>query len=118
MSQSNPSAKTPPSEDDQQPDDVSKNLVHKSINQSPSQHEAVLDKSKAITEQAPSHTLRDLLAQETMAVAAIWMAAAAVLTLFITSMGTLLIWRQRSAEHTSELQSLMRISYAVFCLKQ
>src|SRR3546814_10760305 len=25
-------------------------------------------------------------------------------------------WR-RSAEHTSELQSLMRISYAVFCLK-
>src|SRR3546814_6862991 len=25
---------------------------------------------------------------------------------------------QRSAEHTSELQSLMRISYAVFCLKQ
>src|SRR3546814_7384726 len=28
-------------------------------------------------------------------------------------------WRGfRSAEHTSELQSLMRISYAVFCLKQ
>src|SRR3546814_10147930 len=26
--------------------------------------------------------------------------------------------RPRSAEHTSELQSLMRISYAVFCLKQ
>src|SRR3546814_3745204 len=25
--------------------------------------------------------------------------------------------RERSAEHTSELQSLMRISYAVFCLK-
>src|SRR3546814_2291829 len=25
--------------------------------------------------------------------------------------------RQRSEEHTSELQSLMRISYAVFCLK-
>src|SRR3546814_5134257 len=24
----------------------------------------------------------------------------------------------RSGEHTSELQSLMRISYAVFCLKQ
>src|SRR3546814_4054981 len=24
----------------------------------------------------------------------------------------------RSAEHTSELQSLMRISYAVFCLKE
>src|SRR3546814_4449593 len=26
-------------------------------------------------------------------------------------------WRLRSEEHTSELQSLMRISYAVFCLK-
>src|SRR3546814_3953504 len=28
------------------------------------------------------------------------------------------IARQRSEEHTSELQSLMRISYAVFCLKK
>src|SRR3546814_10248493 len=31
------------------------------------------------------------------------------------------IWRRsspRSEEHTSELQSLMRISYAVFCLKK
>src|SRR3546814_9095481 len=29
----------------------------------------------------------------------------------------LVVW-QRSEEHTSALQSLMRISYAVFCLKQ
>src|SRR3546814_4389098 len=28
------------------------------------------------------------------------------------------MWRARSEEHTSELQSLMRISYAVFCLKK
>src|SRR3546814_1467690 len=28
------------------------------------------------------------------------------------------LWRLRSEEHTSELQSLMRISYAVFCLKK
>src|SRR3546814_4083435 len=28
------------------------------------------------------------------------------------------IEQQRSEEHTSELQSLMRISYAVFCLKK
>src|SRR3546814_5351943 len=28
------------------------------------------------------------------------------------------MWRKRSEEHTSELQSLMRISYAVFCLKK
>src|SRR3546814_9710976 len=27
-------------------------------------------------------------------------------------------YRYRSEEHTSELQSLMRISYAVFCLKK
>src|SRR3546814_7665091 len=28
------------------------------------------------------------------------------------------VWEQRSEEHTSELQYLMRISYAVFCLKK
>src|SRR3546814_7477917 len=28
------------------------------------------------------------------------------------------VWRIRSEEHTSELKSLMRISYAVFCLKK
>src|SRR3546814_10553430 len=32
--------------------------------------------------------------------------------------GGFLTWWMRSEEHTSELQSLMRISYAVFCLKQ
>src|SRR3546814_1290070 len=32
--------------------------------------------------------------------------------------GTLAQRRGRSEEHTSELQSLMRISYAVFCLKK
>src|SRR3546814_2568831 len=30
----------------------------------------------------------------------------------------LLVVERRSEEHTSELQSLMRISYAVFCLKK
>src|SRR3546814_6082874 len=34
------------------------------------------------------------------------------------SLGMVVKWLQRSEEHTSELQSLMRISYAVFCLKQ
>src|SRR3546814_7312966 len=29
-----------------------------------------------------------------------------------------LVMQRRSEEHTSELQSLMRISYAVFCLKK
>src|SRR3546814_3555932 len=32
--------------------------------------------------------------------------------------GTVLKVAARSEEHTSELQSLMRISYAVFCLKK
>src|SRR3546814_1380915 len=32
--------------------------------------------------------------------------------------GRLVEDEQRSEEHTSELQSLMRISYAVFCLKK
>src|SRR3546814_3326752 len=32
--------------------------------------------------------------------------------------GALEQYRPRSEEHTSELQSLMRISYAVFCLKK
>src|SRR3546814_2832552 len=38
---------------------------------------------------------------------------------FVVGHGRLRGGRQwRSEEHTSELQSLMRISYAVFCLKQ
>src|SRR3546814_2101490 len=32
--------------------------------------------------------------------------------------GDVQVRRDRSEEHTSELQSLMRISYAVFCLKK
>src|SRR3546814_4895352 len=32
--------------------------------------------------------------------------------------GSLVMYPLRSEEHTSELQSLMRISYAVFCLKK
>src|SRR3546814_8179982 len=36
----------------------------------------------------------------------------------ITALGTLAGFTTRSEEHTSELQSLMRISYAVFCLKK
>src|SRR3546814_9990824 len=42
-------------------------------------------------------------------------------SLTMTLIGTGLLWCGwfgRSEEHTSELQSLMRISYAVFCLKK
>src|SRR3546814_8952601 len=37
---------------------------------------------------------------------------------FIGFLFALYFWLSRSEEHTSELQSLMRISYAVFCLKK
>src|SRR3546814_4287025 len=42
---------------------------------------------------------------------------------FVKAMGidpkkVLTIFGERSEEHTSELQTLMRISYAVFCLKK
>src|SRR3546814_2875238 len=50
-----------------------------------------------------------------------WTAAAIILAAYILlSLGKLdgRSYLYRSEEHTSELQSLMRISYAVFCLKK
>src|SRR3546814_3129546 len=44
--------------------------------------------------------------------------AAGLDTMVGCMMGTSLAMAPRSEEHTSELQSLMRISYAVFCLKK
>src|SRR3546814_2329128 len=45
--------------------------------------------------------------------------ATAAIEHFGAELGFLLLARvRRSEEHTSELQSLMRISYAVFCLKK
>src|SRR3546814_8934611 len=50
-----------------------------------------------------------------------WLEAASVAFLFALSL-TLEAWSvgkpRRSGEHTSELQSLMRSSYAVFCLQK
>src|SRR3546814_6901834 len=45
-------------------------------------------------------------------------AAAAELKVDAKNDGGEIIHTERSEEHTSELQSLMRISYAVFCLKK
>src|SRR3546814_3152535 len=41
-----------------------------------------------------------------------------VLCMIVWQRPNLLLLDERSEEHTSELQSLMRISYAVFCLKK
>src|SRR3546814_2504269 len=41
-----------------------------------------------------------------------------VIALLTLVAAPLAVSMERSEEHTSELQSLMRISYAVFCLKQ
>src|SRR3546814_6347926 len=45
-------------------------------------------------------------------------AAARLALIELTEQIEMLTARIRSEEHTSELQSLMRISYAVFCLKK
>src|SRR3546814_7140418 len=49
-----------------------------------------------------------------------WLALPAVLavSLFLETSQMFIPNRYRSEEHTSELQSLMRHSYAVFCLKK
>src|SRR3546814_2018759 len=47
-----------------------------------------------------------------------WRARIALAKQPIVEPGYILLHRLRSEEHTSELQSLMRISYAVFCLKK
>src|SRR3546814_9366280 len=61
-------------------------------------------------------------------IASEWVLRASVLVLVLGSVGLAAAIAQliadvfyrapRSEEHTSELQSLMRISYAVFCLKK
>src|SRR3546814_9445370 len=51
----------------------------------------------------------------TAAEAGVLMSSPSETTLIVLGVAT---QAQRSEEHTSELQSLMRISYAVFCLKK
>src|SRR3546814_1767173 len=45
-------------------------------------------------------------------------AVSVLLGLGLVATSLLVFFEHRSEEHTSELQSLMRISYAVFCLKK
>src|SRR3546814_1588850 len=46
------------------------------------------------------------------------LSVASTVVLLRALQGRNLVQTERSEEHTSELQSLMRISYAVFCLKK
>src|SRR3546814_10867672 len=73
---------------------------------------------------APVTMIRSFLARHRWL--AIWLAGAALMLKVLVpagfmptvSSGTILVQLCRSEEHTSELQSLMRNSYAVFCLKK
>src|SRR3546814_10838447 len=70
----------------------------------------------ALTASLPTHTVRSeeqIALQQFSTPAAIGYLAA--LAVRITTADTVL---ERSEEHTSELQSLMRTSYAAFCLKK
>src|SRR3546814_4889908 len=52
-----------------------------------------------------------------LAIGGVWLAALGG-SLYYVITGVAMMIAGRSEEHTSEVQSLMRISYAVFCLKK
>src|SRR3546814_1949973 len=58
----------------------------------------------------PYYTVKDLFG------ASFFLTIMAFILFYAPTFGDLFL--ERSEEHTSELQSLMRISYAVFCLKK
>src|SRR3546814_4930195 len=62
--------------------------------------------------------MRQMEAAELMTGQSNYTATFAKAILAATTEAQLVDPRKRSEEHTSELQSLMRISYAVFCLKK
>src|SRR3546814_5091589 len=75
----------------------------------------ILDRLAALDREPPSPTMasRAMAAVPLLGLASLLAVTVAAWTTF-THHGLL----GRSEEHTSELQSLMRISYAVFCLKK
>lgn len=64
------------------------------IKQPPANSEATVANRQAQTQQPSPYDLRDLTAQEDMVFWAMWMFVVALATFVITSLGTLLIWRQ------------------------
>src|SRR3546814_5322490 len=85
---------------------------HNVIAQSPTVRRQVVDRQKQRQEQEQEYIRREdhLLCAPYFAFATVSSAGRRI-TAFFCRM-------RRSEEHTSELQSLMRISYAVFCLKK
>src|SRR3546814_4926803 len=85
-------------------------------------------KALALDDPAALHRLLDVVTDAVIAYLAAQRAAGAQALMVFDTWGGMLaphLYREfslrtltRSEEHTSELQSLMRISYAVFCLKK
>src|SRR3546814_4810900 len=71
---------------------------------------SILTRSSQIGSARMAHTIRDMVNATAAYIGTI--------TIINLSLGALVALVVRSEEHTSELQSLMRISYAVFCLKK
>src|SRR3546814_2195774 len=70
-----------------------------------------------VAERAGAHVLEQLLRQQRLELLR-GLADRRLVTIARTGAHALELAEVRSEEHTSELQSLMRISYAVFCLKK
>src|SRR3546814_4940788 len=68
--------------------------------------DAPLERARAIARGLPARLVRDLVADPAVTIADVARIVGPRRTI------------DRSEEHTSELQSLMRISYAAFCLKK
>src|SRR3546814_5968999 len=75
--------------------------------------QAVLERSKVLQDQDLIDVVLRRAEEHRMAIALRNDVSAAVAEALVEKAGP-----DRSEEHTSELQSLMRISYAVFCLKK
>src|SRR3546814_7745037 len=86
--------------------------VKRAGNQASLDSQTVLLRANDLSEQIGKLPLRRLFPNVWWGLLGAIAAVAFALLLVIT------LVRDRSEEHTSELQSLMRISYAVFCLKK
>src|SRR3546814_4029638 len=78
------------------------------------EHEAVLDRMEQRLNARPEMMqIRRQTVEHVFGTLKAWMGSTHFLTRTLNKVAA-----ERSEEHTSELQSLMRISYAVFCLKK